>query len=333
LTLLILHASPYSTLAAAGAINASFALPMKFLRKCPWENVWLVWSLFALLVFPIALACAAIPGFPRLYFAAELRVLPLLLIGGLWGVGQVLFGLALEAIGISLSTALMLGISTATGTLLPLALAGKQRPPLLHAFPLAAGVTLVIAGVVLCARAGQKRESGRSGALRGIVFAAAAGFGAGLFNLLLPFGRPFIQVALAAGSTPASAQLAAWTPFLCAGAVVNIGYCIFRLVRRKTACHFAERGAFPCWLGGMLMAALWLGSALLYGTAAGQMGAWGTVFAWPIYMSLIVLGTAVIGLLANEWRAASFGTIITLTGGLTVLVAAVFVISSVQRMA
>ena len=33
----------------AGMMNASFSLPMKFIRSWAWENTWLLWSIFALL--------------------------------------------------------------------------------------------------------------------------------------------------------------------------------------------------------------------------------------------------------------------------------------------
>jgi len=35
----------------AGIMNASFTLPMKFTRTWAWENTWLAWSLFALVLF------------------------------------------------------------------------------------------------------------------------------------------------------------------------------------------------------------------------------------------------------------------------------------------
>ena len=37
----------------AGVMNAGFSLPMKFVRAWVWENTWLVWSVFALLVLPV----------------------------------------------------------------------------------------------------------------------------------------------------------------------------------------------------------------------------------------------------------------------------------------
>jgi cyanate permease len=54
----MLAMSPLPTLVAAGAINAGFAPPMKFMRKWSWENAWLVWSIFGLLVVAgFAISC------------------------------------------------------------------------------------------------------------------------------------------------------------------------------------------------------------------------------------------------------------------------------------
>ncbi len=327
----MLNVSPFSTLLAAGAINASFALPMKFMRRWSWENTWLVWGVFGLIVFPLALSCLAIPGFPALLLASKVAALKIAIFGTLWGVGQVVFGIALEMIGISLSTSIMLGISTAIGTLVPLVISGGPYLSVVRVLPVVAGIALAIAGVVLCACAGRKRESGTGNIKYGIALAVGAGFGAGLFNFSMAFGGSLIRKALEAGSTPALSQLAAWTPFLLAGAFANIGYCLVRLVRRKTFVLFAQHGTWKYWIGGILMATLWLGSALLYGTAVKQMGSFGAVFAWPVYMSIIVIGTAVIGAIAGEWRAASPRTVFVMSGGLAVLVIAVFVISSVQH--
>jgi L-rhamnose-H+ transport protein len=327
----MLHVPPFPTLVAAGAVNASFAVPMKFMRKWPWENVWLVWGVFALLIFPVALGFAGIPGFLSLFIPLTIPTLKIAAFGALWGVGQVLFGFALEAIGISLSTAIMLGISTAVGTLVPLVVAGGSSVSAFRLAALIGGILLTLAGVALCAHAGHRREKSGVNARLGIFFALAAGFGAGLFNFAMAFGGPLIEKAVQAGATPALAQMAAWTPFLIAGAFANVGYCLLRLFRRNSFSKFAEPETCTYWFGGALMAALWLGSALLYGIASRQMGHLGPVFAWPVYMSLIVVGTAVIGVLAGEWRAASRGILMTMSSGLASLLLAVFLISTAQQ--
>src|SRR5664280_61250 len=78
----------------AGIANATFTLPMKFARHWAWENVWLVWSVMALMVFPVC--------------------------GAGWGLAQVMFGLSIDAIGIGLAFSIVLGISAAVGSLIPL---------------------------------------------------------------------------------------------------------------------------------------------------------------------------------------------------------------------
>jgi hypothetical protein len=39
-----------ATLIVAGVTNASFTMPMKYARKWAWENTWLAWTVFALVV-------------------------------------------------------------------------------------------------------------------------------------------------------------------------------------------------------------------------------------------------------------------------------------------
>jgi L-rhamnose-H+ transport protein len=325
-----MEASPLLTLCAAGAINASFALPMKFMRRWPWENTWFVWSCFALLIFPGCLSVYALPNLPSLLLFARAEAVELAAFGALWGIGQVLFGCALEAIGIALATSIMLGVATAVGTLAPLLAAGGAQP-IPHPALLTGAMGLAIGGVGLCALAGRQREGGGRADSRGILCAVTAGVGAGVFNFAMAFGGTLVGQALRMGSRPELAQLAAWTPFLAAGSLANLGYCGLRLRARRSCRNFAGPVALPYWLGGMLMAALWLGSALLYGVAIGRIGHGGAVFAWPVYLSLIVLASAAVGAIAGEWRAASRRTLTTMASGLTVLIVAVFLITWLQH--
>ena len=46
-----------------GAMNGSFALPMKYAKAWRWENTWLIYAVVALLISPWALACGFVPHF------------------------------------------------------------------------------------------------------------------------------------------------------------------------------------------------------------------------------------------------------------------------------
>src|SRR5258708_15988120 len=91
-------------LVVASVMNASFTLPMKFTRNWNWENTWLVWTLFPLVIFPPLAAFATIPQLGQLYgeVATGLVVTVAIFEAG-WGISQVRFGLARDSIVIALS--------------------------------------------------------------------------------------------------------------------------------------------------------------------------------------------------------------------------------------
>ena len=60
----------FTLLFLAGAMNGSFALPMKFTRKWAWENTWAIWTIFALFVFPLLLAYSTVPQISSAYAQA-----------------------------------------------------------------------------------------------------------------------------------------------------------------------------------------------------------------------------------------------------------------------
>src|SRR5258706_14905695 len=104
-------------LLVAGSMNASFTLPMKFHRNWNWENTWLVWTLFALVIFPPLAAFATIPQLGQLYGeVATGLVVTVAIFGAGLGVAQGRFGLAGGSIGIALTVSNGLGISAAVGS-------------------------------------------------------------------------------------------------------------------------------------------------------------------------------------------------------------------------
>ncbi|MGH9617086.1 MAG: hypothetical protein ACRD28_10130 [Acidobacteriaceae bacterium] len=59
-------ASGLGIVALSGILTASFPLPMKFSRAWRWENTWLVYATFALLIIPDLLQSFPISGLHRL---------------------------------------------------------------------------------------------------------------------------------------------------------------------------------------------------------------------------------------------------------------------------
>src|ERR1700680_102440 len=192
-------ASGILLLVLAGAMNGSFTLPMKFAHRWAWENTWLVWTIYALVLFPPLVTFATVPGLRDLYSNAPGGVLlTVIACGAGWGISQVFFGLAVDAIGIALAFSVILGLSAAVGSLVPLIQLHSEKALAKEGLTVFAGVALVLIGVGICAAAGRRREAAlgksvapdRTPVARGLLFCLVRGGGSGLVDFGLEVGAP-----------------------------------------------------------------------------------------------------------------------------------------------
>lgn len=318
----------------AGTMNASFAAPMKFVRSWVWENTWLLWSLFALLLLPFALAFSTIPHFGSILSAASEVTCLVVVFGAAWGIAQVLFGLALERIGIALTFSIVLGLSAAMGALIPLVSQHRDRVFTRSGTISLAGIVLVLLGVALSAVAGKIRDRVRNaGALQsahfgsGLLMAVVAGICASMMNVGFSYGAPLMQAAIAHGAASQWATDVVWAPLLAGGAVPNILYCLYLLSKNKTGKNYSSPDTARNAGLAFVMAILWFGSSILYGVATLLLGDLGAVVGWPLFMSLIVIVASVIGILTGEWKAAGHHALRVQALAVLVLVFAVVVLS------
>jgi len=105
----------------AGLCSGNCMLPMKFARRWQWENIWLVFSLFSLVILPWALALLLAGNLRGLYCSLlpGQLLLPFIL-GAAWGVAQVLFGLSIARLGQALGFAIIISLGSLGGTLVPI---------------------------------------------------------------------------------------------------------------------------------------------------------------------------------------------------------------------
>jgi L-rhamnose-H+ transport protein len=322
----------------ASMMNASFTLPMKYTSRWAWENTWIAWTIFALLVLPPVITLCTVPHLGEIYSSVAPRMLlVVMLFGAGWGVAQVFFGLAVDAIGIALTFSLVLGTSAAVGTLIPLIRLHPERLHTSAGHGVLGGVALVIAGVLVCAVAGRMREKARGGhavthksSWLGIALAILCGFGASFINLGLAFGSSLTEAARSAGAGELNASNVIWMPLMLTGAIPNLMYCLWLLRKNRTANKFAN-GRLSHWALAFVMAVLWLGSTLLYGFAAAKLGSLGPVLGWPLFMSLIVIIASLLGMRTGEWKNSGRLPIRIQWSGVALLVLAVFILASMSR--
>jgi L-rhamnose-H+ transport protein len=320
----------------AAIMNAGFTLPMKRMHQWAWENIWLVWSVTALLVLPCLAALATIPRLLHGYGSLNpVDILRVILFGAAWGIAQVLFGLSVAQIGIALTFSLVLGISAAVGTVIPFVWLHPDLMLTRVGLLIWGGITLVSIGMAFCAMAGRLRER-ETGATprphsrsfrRGLLLACISGLCASFMNLGVSFAGTLLSMAANHGSQPYWTLNAVWLPLLFGGAVPNILYCLYLLRRHRTFRNFQQASTSAYWLLAVLMAALWFGSTLLYGVANFNLGSLGPVLGWPVFMSLIVIIATLFGAITGEWRTSTAKPLRFQLAGIAMLILAVFLFS------
>ncbi len=323
----------------AGAMNGSFAVPMKLTRTWAWENTWLMWTIYGLFVLPPAVTVATVPDLMNSYRDAGMgAVAAAAACGAGWGISVIFIGLAVEAVGVALSFSIMLGLSAALGSLVPMISLHRNRIATPAGGAVLAGLALVLFGVGVCAVAGKRRESasgisaaGKPSVFTGLVFCVLGGLGSGLVNLGLVFGNPILLAAQQHGASKIWSPNAAFLPLMLAGGLPSAIYCTYLIRKNNTAGRFRAPGSSSYWFLVALMAFLWFGSTILYGAATTMLGELGTVLGWPVFMSVIVITAAVWGLVTGEWRGSGSQPRIIMAGGVAILVVAIFVLSFAGR--
>jgi L-rhamnose-H+ transport protein len=318
----------------AGAMNGSFAVPMKRLRGWQWEHIWLVWSVLAMFIFPLVIALATVPALEAVYHTAGLQTLALTAFYGMiWGGGTVLLGLGIHRIGLALSFGIVLGTSSAIGTVVPLFLLHSSPLFTSESLFLLAGVEIIVAGVVVSARAGLLRERAdgikclKGSFAGGLAICLLSGIGSSCMSLGLNHAAPVMNAAEALGASHSASVNAVWPILLGGGLVVNAVYCIILIVRRQNGACFRESAGANLALA-VGMALLWSGGNFVYGIGAHRMGLLGLVLGWPIYMAMIVLAANAWGFLTGEWRNSSRRSRIWASAGCLLLIGGIWIIAS-----
>lgn len=329
--------SGIAILIIAGIMNASFTMPMKYARKWAWENIWLAWTVFALIVLPFATALVTIPKLFMVYrLASPDIILEVLGFGAGWGVAQVFFGIAVEMIGITLAFSIVLGTSAAVGSLIPMVSLHRQHLNSIAGHAVLAAIAFVLVGVIICAAAGRFREipsalspPSQKRSSQGLLLAFLCGILASLMNFGVAFGTPLVTAARSFGANSLNAINVIWFPLLLAGAVPNIVYCVWLMKRNRSGHRY--RVGRSHWALAAIMAFFWFGSSLLYGAATSQLGAWGPILGWPLFMSLIVITATILGMFTGEWKNCGPLPIRIQWTGVAVLVMAIFILAASAR--
>jgi L-rhamnose-H+ transport protein len=314
---------------ASGACNGLFTTPMKLIPRWKWENIWLVFILVACVAMPAAMVATGVDARAVLAASPPAAIAGAAVFGFAWGFGAIFFGLSVHHLGVSLANSLVIGLSSALGSAVPLLLSGNLRFDLSQ-IVLFIGVATFLAGVWFCGQAGRLRESSAPSGSRGggsLFSAYALCIGAGILSAVFNIGYSLALPIAAAGKRLGYANFDStnviWLLMLGGGAVPNIAYCSMLLRRNGSAALFSGPQPGKAWGLSLLMGLLWGGSIFLYGAATPMLGDIGPSIGWPLSLAVGLLVANVMGLWLGEWRGADARALRLMRSGILTLLAAI----------
>jgi L-rhamnose-H+ transport protein len=331
-------------LIALGAFSSgSFAVPFGKIIDWKWENYWLVFSLGANILFPLLACLVFAPEFVSIIIATPAKtVLTVFLLGAVYGIGNLSFGLALRYLGLSLGYALSLGLMLAIGTLIPPMIDGRLQLMIQSSggILLLLGVVIACGGIALSAWAGvlkdkyvsdaKKKESiGEFDLIKGAMAAVLVGITGSAMSLGFEQGLPISAMAAKLGVDPLFTMMPVLVVLFFGTFITTIVWCIYLGYKNKSLKNYtsaeSSKVLIKNYLWGLLAGLLWFGQFIVYGMGKSKMGPF-TFTSWGILMALTIVFATVWGLIRNEWKGAPAKIYILMALSLLIIIASSFII-------
>lgn len=292
--------------------QGSFGLGMKKYQPFSWEAFWTLFSLVGILIIPVLWTWIEVPNFlgyirqtsPSVLWTASFC-------GFLWGISSIMFGKAIDSIGVSLTYGVNMGISASLGSLIPLFIFGNI-PPVASFTVLLIGTAIMLGGVAVITQAGLLKEklitaSSQGGGssvnlTKGLIIASVAGLGSAAMNIGFSYATEAADIAVADGTAKISASLISWVITLSGGFVANFVYAFILLIKNGTYRDYVAKGAGKAYVKALGTALIWYLALGFYAKATALLGPLGSVVGWLAFNGLSLIISNAWGLKDGEWK-------------------------------
>lgn len=245
-----------------GLASGSFYVPYKGVRKWSWETFWLAGGIFSWFFCPWTGALLLTKDlFQVLHETSSGTFWMTYLMGALWGLGGLTFGLTMRYLGMSLGMAIALGYCAAFGTLVPPIVKGEFADKLLNHSGTSVGGPIVLLGVVVCmlgiviggwAGVRKEKEMGAQASSiaefhlwKGLGIATFSGIMSSCFSFGFQFGDPITKIAAAHGTGPLWVGLPVIVVILLGGLTTNFIWCVILHIKNGSAHQYLSPTVKP----------------------------------------------------------------------------------------
>jgi L-rhamnose-H+ transport protein len=323
--------------------SGSFAVPFGKIKGWSWETYWLIFSTGAYIIFPLLACLVFAPGYFSIIRKTDSQTLiSVFLLGAVYGIGNLSFGLALRYLGLSLGYALSLGLMLAIGTLIPPMLDGRLEIMLQKesGMLLIYGVLTACFGIAMSAWSGilkdkqvsdaAKKESiGEFSLVKGVMASVLVGITGSAMSLGFERGLPITEIAAAHGVDKLFIMMPLLVVLFSGTFVTTIFWCGFLGYKNNSLKNYTNAATSKIltsnYLFGLLAGLLWFSQFIVYGMGKSKMGPF-TFTSWGILMALTIVFATVWGLIRKEWKGASTKVYVLMVSSLVIIIVSSFMI-------
>jgi L-rhamnose-H+ transport protein len=259
------------------------------------------------------------------------------------GAGALMMGLAYKYVGMAITFAIVLGISSSIGTLVPLMVLAPEQVLRHQGLAVMTGVGIALVGTAVVTWAAWERDAARKSAnagaevttgsptrrlITGLALAICSGVLSSCGNLGFAFGGEISQRAHELGAGPIGAASALWSAILFPVFLWNVGYSLLLLRKNRTTYLFREPGTAHYWLLGIVMGIDWMAGMAAYGAGALLLGKMGTSMGWILFVACMIIVANILGAVTGEWKGARPKTLAIMAGGIAILLIAIVVVGT-----
>lgn len=330
----IISAIGWHMVGAASA--ATFYAPIAKVKNWSWETTWAVAGIFSWVLLPNLVSFFLLPNFAAFYAALDSSVvLKAFLFGGMWGIGNVSYGLTMRYVGMSLGIGIAIGTTLVVGTLMPPVMHGQflslfsTRSGLVTL----AGTVVAVIGIAVVTYAGHQKEvqlgvtAEQFDIKKGLMLAIMCGIFSSGMSFAIDASKPIEAAALQLGVDPLYAALPSYVIIMGGGALVNFAYCFGRLAL-KSGLSFKSDYSQPSAINmrNALLAStagiMWYLQFFFYAWGAANVPQHLSYVNWMLHMSGYVLFGGLVGLALHEWANVEKRTIAILWVGMIIVILA-----------
>lgn len=321
--------------------SGSFAVPFGGIKGWKWENYWLSTGLFSFILIPLIVCLLLVNDFGKLISLVPASdLVSIFVLGAVYGIGSLTFGLSMRYLGLSLGYALSLGLMAAIGTLVPPALDGRFGM-LLDTFNgnmVLLGIFISLLGIAGIAVAGYQKdqynsqkakdESNEFDFKKGVIAALLTGVLASAMSLGIEKGNGVSELAVQTGTDPLFSGNPTMLIMLLGTFVTTLIWCTYLMLKNKTLVEFKKyskaislKNLAMTGLAGLL----WYIQFIFFGAGKSMMGEY-TFAAWGILMAFTIVIAMLWGLFKGEWKGIPSKTRMIMFISLGIIIVGTFII-------